>query len=246
MMGMVRRGLAMLVRPERVEALLWTRLRLERRQEAREPLFNRYVGFARSIAYRQRPYGQSGVRKDAEQWAYEGLLEAIDTFDPLRGSPFEAFARPRIVGSVRDGFAKHSELDAQRSQQRRIERERLRSLKERADSESREDAITALARIAAGLAIGLMLDGTRLLASEDDPDPAPDAYETLAWRQMQKRLCDEIDRLSANEATVVRQHYIHGLNFAQVADLMSLSRGRISQLHSAALIKLKKRLSREY
>lgn len=241
----MRRGLDLLVRPERAEALLWTRLHFEKKQEAREPLFNRYVAFARSIAVRLRPWGQRAHIEDAEQWAYAGLLQAIDTFDPLRGSPFPAFAKPRIIGSVRDGFARSGELEAQWSQRRRQERERLRSLKGTAESEQ-ADPIETLGGIAACLAIGLMLDGTRLLASDDSPDPSPSAYESLAWRQTQLRLKREIDRLSSAEATVIRQHYINGLAFAQVADLMSLSRGRISQLHSAALAKLRKRIPREY
>ena len=246
MTGLLRRGLALLIRSERVEALLWRRLRFEQQPDAREPLFNRYARFARSIAHRQRPYGLNGARRDAEQWAYEGLLQAIDNFDPLRGSPFEAFAKPRITGSVRDGFARMSEMDAQFSQQRRLERERLKALKERHLGEDGTDAIQTLANIAAGLAVGMMLDGTRLIAGEDDPDPTPDAYESLAWKRLQKRLLDEVDGLTANEASVIRQHYEHGLTFAQVADLMGLTRGRISQLHHAALTKLKKRLAREY
>jgi len=84
------------------------------------------------------------------------------------------------------------------------------------------------------------------MAGEGDPEPGPDAYESLAWRQTQKRLLAEIERLTPNEASVIRQHYEHGLSFAQVADLMGLTRGRISQLHHAALSKLRKRLSREY
>ena len=48
--------------------------------------------------------------------------------------------------------------------------------------------------------------------------------------------------LPEQEAVVVRQHYDHGLPFAQVAQLMGLSRGRIAQLHRAALERLRKRL----
>jgi RNA polymerase sigma factor for flagellar operon FliA len=244
-MNRLRRGLDLLVRPERAEALLWARLRFDQQQEAREPIFNRYAGLARSIALRLRPWGQSANLEDAEQWAYSGLLQAIDSYDPVRGSPFPAYAKPRIAGSVRDGFARAGEIEAQWSQRRRQERERLRSLKKRR-AEAREDPLEALGAIAACLAIGLMLDGTRIMGGLDSPDPGPSAYDSLAWRQTQRALEREIGRLSQAEATVIRQHYLNGLSFAQVADLMALSRGRISQLHSAALAKLRKRLAREY
>jgi len=242
--GALRRGLALLVRAERTEALLWARLRFEKRQDAREPLFNRYAGLARSIASRHRSWGRSAAWRDAEQWAYTGLLQAIDAFDPLRGAPFEAYARRRIAGAVRDGFAKSSEMEAQLSARRRQQRERVGSLKA-ASIAAEDDPVECLGAIAASLAIGLILE-TRLAADERDPDPSPSAYEGLVWRQTQAKLVREIDRLPANEAVVVRQHYEHGLSFAQIALLLGLSRGRISQLHSAALLKLKKRMAKEY
>lgn len=240
----LRRGLDLLIRPERMAALWWARLRFDERPDAREPLFNLYAPLARRIAARQRPYGVDGAQRDAEQWAYSGLLEAIDNFDPLRGPPFEAYARPRIVGAVRDGFARLTEIGSQISQRRRIERERLATLKD--SDEASGDAIERLTKIAAGLAIGLLLDGTRLLATDNDADPAPSAYDTLASRQLEQKIAAAIDQLSAREAAVIRQHYEHGLSFAQIADLLGLTRGRISQLHSAALFKLRKRLSKEY
>ena len=240
------RGLDLLVRPERAEALLWVKLRLEQRQEAREPLFNRYASFARSIAFRVRPWGQKATARDAEQWAYAGLLQAIDAFDPLHGSRFESFAKPRIAGSVRDGFAQLSELEAQWNYRRKQERDRLRSLKDGAATDEKKDAIEALGEIAACLAVGLMLDGTGMMASDEAPDPAPSAYESLEWRQTLLLLQREVEQLAPSEVTVVRQHYVNGLTFAQVAELMGLSRGRISQLHTSALTKLRKRILREY
>ena len=241
----VQRGIELIVRPERAEALLWSRLRFERRDEAREPLFNRYAAFARAIAARLKPWGPSSSRSDAEQWAYSGLLEAIDTFDPLHGAPFPAFARPRIAGSVRDGFARSGELEAQWNTRRRAESERLRSLAHK-EVAGPADAIETLGAIAAGLAIGLMLEGTRILGDEESADPAPNPYDSLEWREMQKLLEREVGRLSPSEASVIRQHYANGLAFSKIAAMMGLSRGRISQLHSSALAKLRKRLSREY
>lgn len=239
------RGIDLVVRPERAEALLWMRLRLEERPEAREPLFNRYASFARSVALRVRPWGQAPASRDAEQWAYAGLLQAIDSFDPLRGSRFESFAKPRIAGSVRDGFAQSSELEAQWSYRRKQERDRLRSLKQ-SGKDSAKDPVEALGEIAAALAVGLMLEGTRIMAGDGVSDPAPNAYESLEWRQTLAVLKREVEQLSAPEATVIRQHYLNGLTFVQVAELMGLSKGRVSQIHTGALGKLKKRIAREY
>jgi len=42
------------------------------------------------------------------------------------------------------------------------------------------------------------------------------------------------------ERSVVRQHYQHDLPFAEIATMLGLSRGRISQLHKSALGKLRK------
>lgn len=237
------RGVRLVTRPERVEALLWATLRFDNRQESREPLFHLYQPYARSIAARHRPRGRDcSTAGDAEQWAYEGLLQAIDHYDPLRGAPFPGFARRRILGSIRDGFARSTELDAQYSARHRLERERLRSLNEHA---SDGGAIERISEIAVGLAIGLMLQDTKMIASDDDPDPAVSAYDTLAWRQTQSQLAKAVENLPEREASIILNHYEHGLSFAQIADMLNLSRGRVSQLHRSALLRLRKKIAKE-
>lgn len=237
-------GLALLVRPCRVEASLWRRFRLEEETECRGVLFDRYVGLARSVAARhyRRRFAHGMERGDFEQFAYQGLLQAIDRFDPLQGVPFGAYARRRIAGSVADGISKMTEVGTQISHRHRVEQERLRSLaRARADA-SEEDAISALSDLALGLALGLMLEGTSLMEPRDGLDTRPTAYETLEWRELQAGLVREVARLPENEAVVIRQHYDNGLSFAQVAELLGLSRGRVSQLHRAALDRLRRKM----
>jgi RNA polymerase sigma factor for flagellar operon FliA len=232
-------GLELIVDPVRVEASLWRRYRFEEDLGCRETLFNRYFTLARTVAarlFRQRMTTRL-ERGDFDQFACEGLLHALDRYDPLRGVPFTAYARRRIAGNVADGIATMSEIDAQLSHRHRIEQERLRSI-----ATDGRDALETLSDLAVGLALGLMLEGTGLIDQGSQADSRPNAYDSLAWRETQAILVSEVLALPEGEKIVVRQHYDHGLPFAQIAELMSLSRGRISQLHRAALDRLRKRL----
>lgn len=237
-------GLDVLVRPSRVEASLWRRFRFGEEAACRGKLFDRYVGLARSIAVRhfRRRRVDRIDRSDYEQFAYEGLLQAIDRYDPLNGAPFGAFARRRIAGSIADGIARMTEVGAQIRHRHRTEQERLRSLAEVQAGGGSDDAVAALADVAVGLALSLMLEGTALVGAEDKADPRPSAYESLEWRETQARLAAEVDVLPEREATIIRQHYHIGLSFAQIADLLGLSRGRVSQLHRGAIEKLRRKI----
>jgi RNA polymerase sigma factor for flagellar operon FliA len=242
--GSASSGLDIVVRPNRVEASLWRRFRFEADHGCRETLFDRYSGLARSIAakhYRRRIANRID-RRDFEQFAYEGLLQAIDRYDPLRGAPFSSFASRRISGSISDGMARMTEVGAQIRHRHRVEQERLRSLATEGAPAQAGDAIAALSDAAIGLAIGMMLEGAALMRRDNAADPGPSAYESLELRQMQARLVEEIGSLSEREAAIIRQHYDTGLSFAQIAGLLGLSRGRVSQLHRAALEKLRKRV----
>ncbi|MEP9403188.1 sigma-70 family RNA polymerase sigma factor [Sphingomonas silueang] len=240
-MTMRRSGLDLLLVPPRVEASLWRRLRQEREWRCREALFDRYRMLARSIARRQlgrRPSHGSDLG-DFEHFAYAGLLQAIDRYDPWRDIPFGAYARRRIVGSIADGASRMNETDACYRERRRHEVERARSLR---DAAGPADPVAALRALVSGLAIGLMLGDTALVVTGDGADPRPDAYQSLAWRERMALLTEAIDRLPEREATVIRQHYGNGISFTQVAQLMGLSKGRVSQIHAAAIGRLRRRL----
>jgi RNA polymerase sigma factor for flagellar operon FliA len=109
------------------------------------------------------------------------------------------------------------------------------------DSLDQSDPLAALAEIAGGLALGLIVeDAAKLLESQ--PSDEPNAYESLAWRELQRDMLEAVAHLPDTQRLVLHQHYINGLDFTRVADLMSLSRGRVSQLHRAALVAVRARL----
>ena len=222
----------------------WWRLKDESQLAYRERLFSAYAKFARMLARRHawRAHEREAVN-DAQHWAYEGLLQAIDHFDMWRGVPFKAFARPRIAGSVHDGMSKLGELDAQHYARRRAERDRVASLRSQPDASL--DPLVEIGRLATGLAVGIMLEGTRVLDGGGVADPEPSPYDTLAWHQLQAGLSSQVGKLPDNEARVMRLHYQDGLSFVQIAVLLELTKGRISQIHRSAVERLRKRISKE-
>jgi len=232
-------GLDLLTDPFRAEAALWRRARYEDDPVSRRQLFERYTPLARSVVARHRRWRWRQEGGDLEGFAFEGLLQALDRFDPLRGVPFGAYARRRMSGAIVDGMARMSDLEAQIGHRRRLQQERLRLL---SGTETAADPVTALADLVTDLAIGLMLEGTGLIEPEDGADTRPDPYEGLVWRETRRALAAEVARLPENEGAVVRQHYQLGMAFVQIAGLLQLSRGRVAQLHRAALDRLSKRL----
>ena len=228
------------------EDALWHALRHEGSAAARDRLFSLYLPFARSLAGRQFR-GRSGGDvefQDLLQLGCAGLLEAIDRFDPALGVPFKGFAVRRINGSMIDGLAKMSEVREQISYRNRVRRDRLRSLAAGSDAPSRPgEAMEALIDLAVGLALGFMLEGTTLYQGEAQAAVQPSAYDSLAWQDLVKRVTAELTRLPERDRRIIELHYLDGVNFDQIAGLYGLTKGRISQLHKAALIVLRKRVA---
>jgi len=233
------RGLSLVERPAHVEAALWRRLRVQNDLACRELIFRRHLEFARKLARREwRHWPPEGVeRGDFEQFAFAALLDCIDRFDPLRSTAFEAFARARLKGAIADGARRASEKNAQYSFQRRLQNERVRALREHRSGYL--DPVLELGELAALLAIGLIAEQA---ARQEESDPRLGGYQSSAWRALELSLLNEITRLSQNERTVIEQHYLEGVAFAEIAVLLQLTPGRVSQLHKSALAKLRDRL----
>jgi RNA polymerase sigma-B factor len=67
-----------------------------------EEIVRRFMPFARSLALRYR--GGTEQIEDLVQVANLGLVQAIERFDPDRGSAFKSFAAPTILGELKRHF----------------------------------------------------------------------------------------------------------------------------------------------
>jgi RNA polymerase sigma-B factor len=82
--------------------VLARRWRERRDNRAREELVERYLPLARKLASRYA--GPNEPFEDLVQVASLGLLQAIDRFDPQRGTTLRSFAIPTILGELKRYF----------------------------------------------------------------------------------------------------------------------------------------------
>jgi RNA polymerase sigma-B factor len=88
------------------ERELFAQLHAEPSAAKRDAVVRRYLPLARRLAAKYR--ATSEPMEDLEQVAAIGLLNAIDRFDPSRGSTFTSFAVPTILGELRRYFRDHT------------------------------------------------------------------------------------------------------------------------------------------
>jgi RNA polymerase sigma factor for flagellar operon FliA len=194
-------------------------------------------GIAAAIYQSGSPHGVD--YRDLVQMGVVGLLQSISKFDPERGISFKSFANKRIRGEMLKGLDQNSELHAQNVLRRSIRRDRAESLHEQSAADSSGDEFAQMIEVAIGVAIGHMLEGTAMLPQQGNANLAGERpSEFLGICESLRGLVDE---LPEPDDLIIRFHYFEGLPFAEIAELLGLSKGRISQRHARALRILRER-----
>jgi RNA polymerase sigma factor for flagellar operon FliA len=202
------------------------------------------------------------TRDDITSSAMFGLVDAANRFDAGRGVMFKTFAEQRIRGAILDEARR---LDwasrTLREKQSRLA-DAIDHLEKRHGRPPEEEEIA--------LSMGLSLENYRQLlgeighlgcvslqesldGSEDGrtlldclADPtAVNPLERIERSELTRELARRLEKLSAKERQVIALYYYEELNQKEIAEVLDVSEGRVSQLHSQALLKLRTSLTRK-
>lgn len=199
-----------------------------------------YTPLVRRLAARHfsRWLGSELEFGDLMQLGAVGLLEAIDRYAPERGVRFETFATYRIEGAILNGLPSYSEYQRQLAVRRDLICERTESIRT-SDGEDGKPALEQLADLAIGLALGFALDDEH--DQQEEPSEPDNAYARVELAQLRRQLSDLVNQLHETERRVIFGHYFQLQPFEEIARDLTLTKGRISQLHHAALRRLRER-----
>ena len=226
--------------------------------ELREKLITEYAPLVKVVAGRLSMYlGYNVEYEDLVSYGIFGLIDAIDKFDPGKDVKFETYASLRIRGSILDQIRKMDWIPRTvRQKQRRLE-DAVKAIEARTGRNATDEE----------LAEELGVTGTELLEwqsqlkvtniislnefVEQGGEPVMDARnnsqfaqpeESVAEEELKKVLSETLELLTEKESRVILLYYYEELTLKEISNILEVSESRVSQLHTKALLKMRKRL----
>lgn len=240
---------------------LWKQWKEDQIVQAKKELIEFYLPLVDFVTGRLAIGLPKNVAKDdLSSFGIMGLIDAIDKFDYKRGLQFETYASWRIRGAIIDGLRQGDWVPRSvREKAKKIE-DAYQKLEQHYLRSVTDSEISAYLHISENEFQQMLQDiAVTSICSIDDPIREEDSETRLSLLIddkaknpeykvneffLKESLAKAIERLTEKERTVVSLFYYDDLSLSEIAEVMSLSPSRISQLHSKAILRLRGSLGR--
>lgn len=222
---------------------LWALLTETRSPEVRNELVTRNMGLAQYVAnrYRARAPEHQSI-EDLVSYAYEGLIDSVEKFDPSMGYQFPTYAVRRISGAILDGLRKEDPLP--RSARKRVKDYEVVAsmLFEVLGREATQAEIAESMRISQE-DLGYIqrdsqsqfkfLDAQDVPATMDTRHEDPELSSEVA--ELADHLAHKLASLSVTERNFVQSHYGMGLSLTELAVILEVGESRLAQVRRSVV-----------
>lgn len=175
-----------------------------------------------------------------------GLIRAVDSFDPMRGPSLEHYASRVVAGAMLNGIRRLDPVSERvRRDVREAERERYAiashtgALPSQLEMEKRRPGLRR-ATIHAYRYAPVSLDAPLPLDEQLSGDWGADPAEIVSQRVRNEAVRRAVSSLSPRHRKLLASHYFAEQSLHSISKAMDVSPQRVSQLHIAAIAKLKK------
>ena len=237
---------------------IWEKYTKNPTQEMREQIIIEYAPLVKIVAGRLSMYLGGNVEyEDLVSYGVFGLIDAIDKFDTNKDVKFETYASLRIRGSILDQIRKMDWIPRiVRQRQRKID-EAIKSLEARTGKTPTDEMLAEELGVSGEelLSWQSQLKVTNVVSLnefvESGNEPVMDAKgnfrfaqpeEVIAETELKRMLKDAMQLLTEKEQKVILLYYYEDLTLKEISRVLEVSESRISQLHTKALQKMKKKM----
>lgn len=187
--------------------------------------------------------------EDIMQIGYTGLIVAAQNYTPLDGASFASYASIRIRGAIVDYLRKSSNLCRTTIQIKKkynqavekLERQLLRQpnrLEIADELDMSEDQLIeweAAFQANTPQSIDSVYDQFSIWFTSPDNNPEEEVNET----ELQELLKEALRHLPERESLVIQLYYVEELNVFEIAEVLEVSTGRVSQIKKSAVGQLR-------
>jgi RNA polymerase sigma factor for flagellar operon FliA len=227
----------------------------------REELLRRYLPLVRRVvqrlAVRKPPHIEID---DLVSWGIVGLLDAIEKYDPKKEALFSTYAQFRIRGAILDHLRSLDWVPRSVRQKAALIERVTHELEGRLGRPPVEDEIAheldlSLAQYQDLLGkvgemtlfsledLGFGSGEERFGQESEDEEADADPLRALLSQERVHLVADAIGQLPDREKLVIALYYNEDLTMKEVGGVLGLTESRVSQLHSQAMLRLKRYLS---
>lgn len=237
---------------------IWVRLRGGDRG-ARDELVVRYAPLVKYVIGRMAISLPAAMDSDDVLSAGTvGLLHAIDRFDPDQGVRFETYALQRIRGAIIDTIRSLSPLSRGAGRRARLLDETTSTLAQALGRAPTQEELARELGVDMAELGRMLLESAHVIVSLDgassggdddgevqslrdllhDPDEAG-TDELVEENELIDRLSTAIDSLPPRDRLVLNLYYHEELTLKEISRVIEVSESRVSQIHTAAVMKVR-------
>ena len=215
------------------------------------------MNLVKKIAWHMHGRVRSAIEiEDLMQIGYFGLVTAAQKYSPKEGATFASYAVLRIRGAIVDHLRKSSNLCRTTIQMQQKQKKAVQFL---VGSLQREPVPSEIAE-KMGLDLNEYREWEKAFNANvhQSLDEVYDEYsmwfvskdntpeENLDRSQLKNILTDALKELPPKEAMVIQLYYVEELNVYEIAEVMEITTGRVSQIKKSAVLLLRSNIGNRY
>jgi RNA polymerase sigma factor for flagellar operon FliA len=229
-----------------------------------DALIEQHLSLVRTVVDRMRIFLPAALEMDdLYSVGFTGLASAARRFDPAQGVPFAAFATMHIRGAVHDELRRMDWMPRTIRDKAKKYAESITALEQRLGRAPTEEEIRCDLSLTSNEYEALLdeikpasflpLDGEAYTEDSDNValhDIIADDAQTTGRDELQRKelvqlMIGRLQQLPDMQKKVLAMYYFEDMRLAEIAAVFGVTEGRISQIHTQAVIGLRTFLRRQ-